>query len=112
MAHDPVNSPAHYLAVPGIEAIDVCEHFSFCRGNALKYLWRAGLKGDELEDLKKSRWYLDREIARFEHLHELDAHGASSTDDTDMVTHRFSGEAHGQLFDCEARGCRRPLRWI
>ena len=37
---------------------------NFCLGNALKYLWRAGLKGDAVEDLKKARWYIDREIKR------------------------------------------------
>jgi hypothetical protein len=37
---------------------------NFCRGNAIKYIWRAGLKGDAIEDLRKARWYLDREIAR------------------------------------------------
>lgn len=39
---------------------------TFCRGNAMKYIWRAGLKGDAVTDLKKARWYLDREIARLE----------------------------------------------
>jgi hypothetical protein len=52
-----------------VECITVAEHFGFCIGNTLKYIWRAGLKGSgvkELEDLKKARWYLDREIARRE----------------------------------------------
>lgn len=60
-------NPSHYKdRVPGIEAIEVTEHFDFCRGNAIKYIWRAGLKNDELEDLKKARWYLDRAIANLE----------------------------------------------
>lgn len=64
---DPVNHPPHYGASPsGVECIDVAEHMNFCLGNALKYIWRAGLKGDAVEDLKKARWYLDREIARLE----------------------------------------------
>lgn len=67
MTHDPVNSPAHYTAHPsGIEAIEVTEHMNFCLGNAMKYIWRAGLKQDAIEDLKKARWYLDREIRRLE----------------------------------------------
>lgn len=69
-AHDNVNHPAHYTTHPsGIECITITEHMNFCRGNALKYLWRAGSKGEsasELEDLKKARWYLEREIARLE----------------------------------------------
>lgn len=62
---DPVNHPAHYTGHPsGVECIKITEHMNFCLGNALKYIWRAGLKGDAIEDLEKARWYLDREIAR------------------------------------------------
>lgn len=65
MTEDPVNHPAHYTAHPsGIECIEVVEEFNFCVGNAVKYLWRAGLKGDAIEDLQKARWYIDREIGR------------------------------------------------
>ena len=62
---DPVDHPAHYTS-HGVECIDIAETMSFCLGNALKYIWRAGLKGDLVEDLRKARWYLDREIARLE----------------------------------------------
>lgn len=62
---DLVNHPPHYTNHPsGIECVQITEHMNFCLGNALKYIWRCGLKGDEIEDLKKARWYLDREIAR------------------------------------------------
>lgn len=65
--NDPVNHPAHYKSHPsGIECIQVTEHMTFCRGNAIKYLWRAGEKGDAVEDLRKSIWYIEREIARLE----------------------------------------------
>jgi len=37
---------------------------NFCKGNAIKYIWRAGEKDDEIQDLKKARWYIDREIQR------------------------------------------------
>lgn len=64
-AADPVNHPPHYNGHPsGVECIQIVEHMNFCRGNAVKYIWRAGEKGDEVEDLKKARWYIDREIAR------------------------------------------------
>lgn len=67
MIVDMVNHPPHYTSHPsGVECIDVVEHLNFCLGNAVKYIWRAGLKGDALEDLKKARFYLDREIARLE----------------------------------------------
>lgn len=65
--HDPVTHPRHYTR-GGIETIDVIEawQLGFHLGNAVKYISRAGHKGDALEDLKKARWYLDREIARRE----------------------------------------------
>ena len=62
---DPVNHPNHYTAHPsGIEAIQVTEHFNFCIGNAIKYLWRAENKGHTVQDLQKAAWYVDREILR------------------------------------------------
>jgi hypothetical protein len=62
---DPVNHPAHYNRHPsGVECIQITEHFNFCLGNAIKYVWRAGLKSDAVEDLRKARWYIDREIER------------------------------------------------
>ncbi|MFA6063830.1 MAG: DUF3310 domain-containing protein [Gallionella sp.] len=65
--NDPVTNPANYTAHPsGVECIQITEHMNFCRGNAVKYIWRAGEKGNEIEDLRKARWYLDREIARLE----------------------------------------------
>jgi hypothetical protein len=64
---DPINRPAHYTSHPsGIECIEITEHMNFNTGNAIKYLWRAGLKGTKLEDLKKAAWYVAREIERIE----------------------------------------------
>ena len=63
--NDPVNHPKHYTEHPsGVECIEITEYMNFCVGNAIKYLWRAGLKGEQIEDLRKARWYIDREIAR------------------------------------------------
>ena len=46
-ANNAVDHPKHYTSHPsGIECIDVAEHYGFSIGNAIKYLWRAGLKGD------------------------------------------------------------------
>ncbi len=70
-AVDMVNNPPHYTSHPsGVECIQVTEHYGFCIGSAIKYLWRAGLKGDAVEDLKKAVWYINREIAKREQLHE------------------------------------------
>jgi len=64
---DPVNHPAHYTDHPsGIECIRVAEHHNFCIGNAIKYLWRAGRKGDAVQDLRKAIWYIEREILRLQ----------------------------------------------
>lgn len=62
---DPVSHPAHYTAYP-VEVIQLTEHMNFCRGNAVKYVARAGLKdkSKEVEDLEKAVWYLNREIQR------------------------------------------------
>lgn len=64
---DVVNHPPHYTThASGIECITIAEWFNFNKGNAIKYIWRAGEKGNEIEDLKKSVWYLQREILRLE----------------------------------------------
>ena len=67
MKNDAVNHPSHYTSHPsGVECIQVTEHLNFCIGNAIKYLWRAGLKdgNSDIQDLKKAVWYIEREIAR------------------------------------------------
>lgn len=70
---DNVNHPKHYTSDPsGIECIDVTRHRNFNVGNAIKYLWRAGLKIDadkssinkQIEDLEKAVWYIVDEIHR------------------------------------------------
>ena len=65
-----VNHPPHYTSHPsGIEVIQITEHENFCRGNAIKYILRAGKKGSEIEDLKKAGWYINREIERLTNEH-------------------------------------------
>jgi hypothetical protein len=62
-----VDSPEHYNKHPsGIECITIAEGFNFNLGNVIKYIWRAGLKGDANTDLRKARKYLQREIDRLE----------------------------------------------
>lgn len=68
---DYVNHQPHYTSHPsGVECIDVVEHMNFNLGNAVKYIWRAGLKGDAREDLQKARFYINREIMRLEATHD------------------------------------------
>jgi hypothetical protein len=67
MKHDPVNHPAHYCTHPsGVEAILLTEQMNFNVGNAFKYLYRCTEKGYTLNDLKKSQWYIKRELLRRE----------------------------------------------
>lgn len=70
--NDEIN-PKHYKSDPsGVECIEITEHRDFCIGNAIKYLWRAGLKvstipvADEITDLKKAIWYIERKIKALE----------------------------------------------
>lgn len=75
ITEDKVNHPSHYTTHPsGIECIEVTQHYNFCVGNAIKYLWRAGLKQElgqdsitkQIEDLKKAIWYINKEISNLE----------------------------------------------
>jgi len=68
MKQESVNHPKHYNSHPaGIECIDIIRHYTCDIANALKYLWRAGLKAElgkddadkEIEDLKKALWYIE-----------------------------------------------------
>jgi hypothetical protein len=65
MKNDNVNHPRHYINHPsGIECIQITEHMNFCCGNAVKYIWRADLKNNAIEDLEKAKWYIEREIQK------------------------------------------------
>lgn len=67
MPRDMVNHPSHYTfgAVEVIDAIEAWQ-LGFHLGNVVKYVARSGHKNDELEDLKKARWYLDRRIQKLQ----------------------------------------------
>lgn len=70
-----VDHPKHYNSHPsGVECIDIARHYCFSIGNAIKYLWRAGLKTEtgvtdkekEIEDLRKAIWYIEDRIEQLE----------------------------------------------
>lgn len=71
---DAVNHPSHYAEgwSNGAEVIDITENLNFNRGNAVKYIARAGAKNPDklVEDLLKARWYLNRELGRLGHVDE------------------------------------------
>lgn len=62
-----VNHPKHYNSHPsGIECIEIARHFNFNIGNAIKYLWRQGLKdgSSSIQELEKAKWYIQDEIEK------------------------------------------------
>ena len=63
--NDLVNNPSHYTSHPsGIEAIEVTRWMNYNLGNVVKYVWRADLKGNNIQDLEKAQFYLNDEIKR------------------------------------------------
>ena len=82
MTADMINHPPHYTSSPArctcgrqIECIDVTRHMGFNLGNAVKYLWRADLKGAAMDDLRKAAWYISDEIAKREAANTLPDEG-------------------------------------
>ena len=64
---NPVTKPSHYNSHPsGIQCIDITKHMGFNLGNVIKYVWRADLKDNAIEDLKKAKWYIENEIEKRE----------------------------------------------
>ena len=65
-AGDSINHPAHYIDGRDHEPIDVIEDWQlgYCLGQVIKYVSRAGRKGDALEDLRKAEFYLQRQIRK------------------------------------------------
>lgn len=60
---NPITNPSYYRKHPSkIECINITEHMNFCLGNAIKYIWRADYKNNDIEDLEKAIWYIKREI--------------------------------------------------
>lgn len=60
--NDNVNHPAHYEQNGPFACIELTEHYDFCMGNAIKYVWRHNDKGHPIEDLNKALWYIEREM--------------------------------------------------
>jgi len=62
--HDLINHPPYYTFAPDYEVISVIEawNLDYHLGNVIKYVARAGRKGDKISDLKKAKWYIERAI--------------------------------------------------
>lgn len=82
LAESDKTNPLHYRQHPsGVECITITEHMNFCLGNAIKYIWRAGIKSEDATlDLKKAIWYLQRELKRLEWEAKTTTEGASAVD--------------------------------
>src|ERR1035438_5917514 len=107
LINNPVDRPAHYTSHPsGIEAIEICGYMGFNTGNAFKYVFRMENKWDPVEDLKKSNWYIDRELFQrgFSTKDDLVYHDfytdwacvMKSHDKTDLI-YRIVGKSPGNL---------------
>lgn len=69
---DPVNHPNHYTSHPsGVEVIQITEHMNFCLGNAIKYILRSDHKNNQIQDLEKAIWYINREIKRLKNVKDF-----------------------------------------
>jgi hypothetical protein len=102
---DPVNHPKHYNSHPsGVECITIVEHMGFCIGNAIKYLWRADKKGPPIEDLKKARWYIDREIQRREAMDLAEGDSGPVLIEQDFTDEHEEAQAQAEAILQAARG--------
>lgn len=104
---DNVNSPSHYNVQGKYEVIDVIEDQNwgegFNRGNAVKYLLRAGKKdpNKEIEDLEKARWYLDREIERlrFDKSLKKSKKWLSSEEINKMLHRKYNNDSEERIWE-------------
>ena len=73
---DNVNKPKHYIAKSGVEVIDLISDMPWIRGNAIKYIFRAGKKypDKEIEDLEKAKFCINRELVRLRNRQQMEAY--------------------------------------
>jgi hypothetical protein len=103
---DAVNHPEHYhseymharCGLP-IECIDIVRHMDFNLGNAIKYIWRAGKKGDALEDLRKANWYIADAITELERQAEEIAKAIKKEEDRAELLDRLHAPIYGQQWE-------------
>lgn len=115
MANDAVNHPSHYTdgKIEVITYIDD-KNFNYCRGNAIKYISRAGKKNPEkeIEDLKKAEWYIHHEIERLQKIkaqkikdqkikEEASKRAKESWTELPKTITRFNGEEYDPVLDDE-----------
>lgn len=88
-----VDHPDHYNNNPsGVECIDVIEHMSLNVGNAVKYLWRLGYKGNTVEQLEKAIWYCEREKQRLLERDRKIALTKAQALESQLIRNHFTGK--------------------
>lgn len=83
-------NPSHYRSDPsGVECIEITRHRNFNVGNAIKYLWRQGMKDENPaeQELEKALWYIDDEIVRLESLNRV---AVATKDPSGIPAHRVT----------------------
>lgn len=76
-----VSNPQHYIAKSGVEVIDLISDMPWIRGNAIKYIFRAGKKNPdkEIEDLEKAKFCINRELARLRSENQTEAYNVDKS---------------------------------
>ena len=92
-----VNHPAHYMDESGVECIDIIESMKFSSGNAFKYIYRAGMKGETIEDLQKSIFYLNH-AAKKNELNIMPFHVKELVERVVITRHEYIGEAMRSIY--------------
>ena len=121
-----VNHPKHYNQHPaGIECIDIIRHYTCDIANAIKYLWRAGLKAEmgmkdaekEIEDLKKALWYINdfivnEKLVRCYYRIRKNSSGTSAKDIAEYTIYRLSGHSIDEITKPYTENVADAMRWL
>lgn len=97
LAKESVNHPAHYMDESGVECIDIIESMKFSSGNAFKYIYRAGKKGETVEDLQKSIFYLNH-AAKKNEFNTMPLNIKELVERVAVTRHEYIGEAMRSIY--------------
>lgn len=97
LVKEAVNHPAHYMDASGVECIDIIEHMKFSSGNAFKYIYRAGMKGETVEDLNKSVFYLNHAAKKLE-VNTMPLHVKELVNRVAATRHEYIAEAMQAIY--------------
>jgi hypothetical protein len=96
--------PKHYNVHPsGVECIDIIKHMNFCCGSAIKYIWRADHKGDDVQDLEKAIFLLKQEIKRRKDEAKSEEERSREADINKYIESDWAAESKGGQTDHKER---------